>query len=53
MDEEEEGSCVRGEASEKVWGLNFYDPDTKTMYTVHAMNLVWEARHGYAALGVK
>ena len=37
----------------KFGGLNFYDPDTKTMYMVHTANLVWETYHGYAALGVK
>ena len=37
----------------KFGGLNFYDPDTNFTYTVHTENMVWEAYHGYAALGVK
>ena len=37
----------------KFGGLNFYDPDTKTMYTVHTANLILEAYHGYVTLGVK
>ena len=33
--------------------MNFYNPDTNVTYTVHTENMVWENRHGYAALGVK
>ena len=37
----------------KMGGLNFYDPDTNFTYTVCTEDMFWEARHGYAALGVK
>ena len=32
--------------------MNFYDSDTNFTYTVHTANMFWEARHGYASLGV-
>ena len=44
---------MRGKASEEFGGLNFYDLDTNSTYTVHTENMFWEAYHGYAALGVK
>ena len=37
----------------KFGALNFYDPDTNVMYTVHTGNMEYEARHEYVALGVK